>query len=107
MVNKWTLYRDFGFDYDASDLSASEMKKVSEIVQYLKQNPSLKVGLDGSMDPRGSDPQNQSLSDRRVNAVRDALINEGVPKAKIQTGAFGDPKLARDRRVAALFRTEN
>ena len=106
-MTKWTLYRDFGFDYNASTLAASEMKKVSDIAQYLKRNPSLKVGLDGSMDPRGNDPQNESLTDRRVNAVRDALINEGVPKAKIQTGPFGDPKLARDRRVAALLRTDN
>jgi outer membrane protein OmpA-like peptidoglycan-associated protein len=83
------------------------MKKVSEIAQYLKGNPSMKVGLDGSMDPRGTDPRNQELRDRRVSAIRDALINAEVPDSKIQMGAFGDAKLARDRQVAVLVRTGN
>lgn len=107
VVSLWTFYRDFRFDYNRSELQASEMKKVAEIAQYLRENPSLRVGLDGSMDPRGTDPRNQDLSDRRVSVIRDALIKAGVPTANIQTGAFRDPGLARDRQVAVLLRTHN
>jgi outer membrane protein OmpA-like peptidoglycan-associated protein len=107
MVSLWTLYRDLRFDYNRSDLQASEMKKVSDIARYMKANPSLKVGLDGAMDPRGLDPRNQLLSDRRVNAIRDALINAGVPASRMQMGAFGDTRLTRDRRVAVLLCTAN
>jgi peptidoglycan-associated lipoprotein len=107
VVARWTLYRDFRFDYDRSELRASEMKKVSEIAHYLKKNPSLNVGLDGSMDPRGTDPRNQDLNNRRVSAIRDALVEAGVPASKIQMGAFGDTQLLRDRRVAALICTAN
>lgn len=57
------------------------------------------------MDPRGSDPRDQNLSDRRISAVRDALIQAGVPSYKIQTGAFGDTRLTRDRRVEVLIGT--
>jgi outer membrane protein OmpA-like peptidoglycan-associated protein len=73
----------------------------------MQQNPSLQVGIDGSMDPRGTDPRNQDLSDRRVGAVRDALIQAGVPAYRIQTGAFGDTRLTRDRRVEVLIITGN
>jgi outer membrane protein OmpA-like peptidoglycan-associated protein len=45
------------------------------------------------------DPRDQNLSDRRVSAIRDALIQAGGPTPKIQTGAFGDTRLTRDRRV--------
>ena len=55
------------------------------------------------MDPRGTDPRNQDLSDRRISAVRDALIQAGVPASKIQSGAYGYAKLARDRRVEVLI----
>ena len=103
----WTLYRDFQFDYNQPNLRASETKKVSEIARYLKGNPSLKVAIDPSLNFRGTDPRNQDLSDQRVSAIRDALIKAGVPAAKIQTGAFGDPKLARDGRIALLVRTDN
>jgi outer membrane protein OmpA-like peptidoglycan-associated protein len=59
------------------------------------------------MDPRGLDPRDQDLSNRRVGAIRDALINAGVPASRIQLGAFGDTRLTRDRRVAVLLCTVN
>jgi outer membrane protein OmpA-like peptidoglycan-associated protein len=107
VVDRWTSFRDFWFDFNKADLSSSEKSKVSEVAAYMKQNPSLRVGIDGSMDPRGADPRNQDLSDRRVSAVREALIQAGVPASKIQAGAFGDTQLTRDRRVDVLVRTGN
>jgi outer membrane protein OmpA-like peptidoglycan-associated protein len=107
VVDRWTSLRDFMFEYNKADLQPSDTSKVSEIADYMKQNPSLQVGIDGSMDPRGTDPRDQNLSDRRVSAVRDALIQAGVPASKIQAGAFGDAQLARDRRVEVLIRTAN
>jgi outer membrane protein OmpA-like peptidoglycan-associated protein len=83
------------------------MKKVHEIARYMKKNPSLEVGLDGSMDPRGTDPRNPTLCEHRVRTIRDALIEAGVPSDRIQTGAFGDTHLAQDRRVAVLLCTSN
>jgi outer membrane protein OmpA-like peptidoglycan-associated protein len=53
----------------------------------MHQNPSLQVGIDGSMDPGGTDPRDQNLSDRRVSTVREALIQAGVRADKIKTGA--------------------
>lgn len=107
VVDRWTSYREFVFDYNGSDIVAFDKSKVADIAGYMKQNPSLQVGIDGSMDPRGSDPRDQNLSDRRVRAIRDALIQAGVPASKIQTGAFGDTRLARDRRVEVLVKTIN
>ena len=107
VIARWVSFRDFWFDFNRADLDASEMSKVSEIATYMNQNPSLRVGIDGSMDPRGTDPRNQDLSDRRVDAVRSALIQAGVPAYKIQTGAFGDTQLTRDRRVEVLISTSN
>ena len=83
------------------------MKKVSEIASYMKNNPSLALGLDGSIDPRGSDPRNHDFSNRRVKAIRDALVQVGVPISKIQIGPFGDTHLVQDRRVAVLLSSAN
>jgi outer membrane protein OmpA-like peptidoglycan-associated protein len=106
-IDRWTSFRDFWFDFNRADLQTSELNKVTEVATYMKQNPSLQVGIDGSVAPNGADPRNQDLSDRRVSAVRDALIQAGVPASKIQTGAFGDAQLTRDRRVEVLIRTSN
>jgi peptidoglycan-associated lipoprotein len=107
VVDHWTSYRDFWFDFDRADMQPSETAKVADIATYLKKNPSLQVAIDGSMDPRGSDPRNPELGDRRVNAIRDSLIKAGVPAEKIKSGAFGDESLRRDRRVEVLIRTAN
>lgn len=105
VVDRWTSFRDFWFDFNSAAIQPSDTNKVSEIADYMKQNPSLQVGIDGSMNPRGTDPRNQDLSNRRVDAVRNALIQAGVPASKILTGAFGDARLTQDRRVEVLINT--
>lgn len=60
VVDRWTSYREFMFDYDRSDVQAADSSKINEIAAYMNQNPSLQVGIDGSMDPRGSDPRDQN-----------------------------------------------
>jgi hypothetical protein len=47
----------------------------------MNQNPSARVAIDGS-------------SERRVNSVRTALIDAGVPAYKIQTGGREDGEQA-------------
>jgi peptidoglycan-associated lipoprotein len=116
VATKWSSFKDFLFDFDKSDIRPHETNKVSEIAAYLKQNPSVQVGLDGFADPRGTDNYNQGLSERRVNCIRDALVKAGVPVAKITTGAFGESRplckdsteacWQRDRRVEVLISTD-
>jgi outer membrane protein OmpA-like peptidoglycan-associated protein len=106
VVDRWISYRTFWFDSSTVDLRSSDSGQVSEIAEYMKQNPSLKLGIDGSI-PSGSNLSNQDLRDRRVNNVYSALINAGVPYSRIEKGAFGDSQLARDRRVEVLLRTSN
>jgi peptidoglycan-associated lipoprotein len=115
-AKQWSSFRDFLFDFDKSAIRSNETSHVSDVAAYLQQNPSARVGIDGHADPRGTDPYNQSLSERRVNAIRVALVNAGVSTGKIHTGAFGEtqPKCnestescwQRDRRVEVLIGTD-
>jgi outer membrane protein OmpA-like peptidoglycan-associated protein len=57
------------------------------------------------MDPRFTDQTHRDLKDTRVRAVRESLIQAGVPADKIKTGAFSDANLARDRRIEVLIST--
>ena len=115
-TKQWSSFKDFLFDTNKSDIRANETSKVTDIAAYMKQNPSVQVGIDGFADPRGTDPHNQALSERRVNAIRDALVKAGVASNKIQSAAFGEQKpqcnesteacWQRDRRVDVGFRTD-
>jgi outer membrane protein OmpA-like peptidoglycan-associated protein len=100
VISHWTSYRDFRFQSNQAELMASDTRKVAEIATYLKANPSLNAGIDGSMEPR-----NQQLSDRRTDTVREALIEAGVSGSRIQEGAFANSKQPHDGRVLVMIRT--
>ena len=110
----WVAFADFLFDFDQSVIRSSETEKVARLGQYMKDNPTIEVGIDGYADPRGTPQYNQPLSQRRVDAVKAALVSAGIPSDKIQTGAFGETRLKcpesteacwqRDRRVEVLVR---
>ena len=55
-----------------------------------KQDPKIGVVLVGKADRAGSDQYNMRLSQRRADAVRDALIRDGVPRDRIETRWVGE-----------------
>ena len=57
----WISLRDIMFDYDKADIRSSEMGKISDIAAYVNQNPSVRVGIDGSTDLlRGTNQYNEA-----------------------------------------------
>jgi outer membrane protein OmpA-like peptidoglycan-associated protein len=114
----WGSLRDFTFDYDRTDIRSSELNQPAEIAAYVRQNPSVRLGVDGSTDLlRGTNQYNTGLSQRRIATVRDALIQAGVSADRIETGTFAAQRAScndstercaqRDGRVEVLVRTAN
>lgn len=93
---RWVSYRDFWFGHGSSRIDATDVSKVADVASYLKQNPSLRLAIDGARD-------NADQSQRRIDAVHEALVAAGVPADRIHTGAYGNSLLRRDRRVEVLF----
>jgi outer membrane protein OmpA-like peptidoglycan-associated protein len=86
----WSPFRNYTFNANSDDILRSDGDKAREIADYLAQNPTYRVGLDGA-------------DERRINRVRDALTAAGVPASKIEMGAFGDPQIRSDGQVAVLI----
>lgn len=105
LTTSWTSFQTFRFEESQSDLRDTDLIKVPEIARYMNANPAVRVGLDGSIDPLGTDTWDEALGYRRVIAIRNALIKAGIPAARIETGTLLNPGLARDRQVAVLFRS--
>ena len=114
----WSALKDFTFDYDRTDIRSSEQNQPSEIAAYARQNPAVRLGIDGATDLlRGTNQYNAGLSQRRVATVRDALIQAGVSADRIDTGTFAVQRAncndstercaQRDGRVEVLVRSIN
>lgn len=80
------------FDFDKYDIKKLYVPDLDEHVAYLKERPSARVTVEGHTDYKGSVQYNQRLSERRANAVRQYLIQQGIAPSRIQTVGYGKLK---------------
>ena len=92
------------FAYDSDVLVDSEMQKVRAIASYLKEYEGLGLVLEGHCDQRGTEEYNRALGERRANAVRAALEENGLPANRMKTQSFGEDKPAVQGNDAASWR---
>lgn len=90
MAAGWKALGNVEFDFDKADIRASERSKIDDIIKAAKDNPGFEIGLSGFTDPRGSTGYNQKLSERRVAAVKNAVVAGGVSADRIKTIAAGE-----------------
>ena len=76
-VKEYIVY----FDFDKSIIKTSEMEKLDDLIAYIKDNG--KIELSGHTDYKGAQSYNLILSDKRVKAVNDYLIDKGLDKSRI------------------------
>ena len=82
-------FGDVLFDLDRSELKPGGMHNITKLAQFLQENPDRKVIVEGYTDSTGSAQYNQSLSERRANSVRAALIKQGVGPERIVAQGYG------------------
>ena len=63
----------------------------------LAANPGVSVRLEGHADERGSREYNIGLGERRAQAVRQALMLQGVNSVQITTVSYGEERPADSR----------
>ena len=81
------------FDWDRSDLSAQALQTIRQVAQAFKQKGSARITATGHTDTSGPENYNMALSLRRANAVKDALVREGVPATQIAVVGRGEQGL--------------
>ncbi len=78
------------FDVNKSDIKPESMGTINNIVNYLKQNPSIKFEIGGHTDSDGDEAANLKLSEARANAVLNLLISLGVNKNQLTAKGYGE-----------------
>lgn len=76
--------RDIFFTIGNSVIAKSQATKITEIVNYMKENPDAKITLTGYADKgTGSDAINDKVAARRAQTVYNALAAKGVAKSRM------------------------
>jgi peptidoglycan-associated lipoprotein len=81
--------QDALFDYDSSDIRQDAQIAIKHAAQYLKDNPAIRVLVEGYADERGSAEYNLALGAERANAARNALLADGLDPERIQVISYG------------------
>jgi outer membrane protein OmpA-like peptidoglycan-associated protein len=81
------------FDWDRSNLSAQALNTIKQAAGAFKSKGSARITATGHTDTSGPEAYNMALSLRRANAVKDALVREGVPAAAISVIGRGEQGL--------------
>jgi hypothetical protein len=81
------------FGTGSSTLSPESRATIQQVAANYKTTANATVTLTGHTDTVGSQDVNMALSQRRADAVRNALVRQGVPAAAITTAAQGEASL--------------
>jgi len=83
------LLKDIHFDFDKYDIRPVDEAVLKENAVFLKNNPNLKVQIEGHCDERGTAEYNLALGERRANNTKKYLVFLGIPSDRISTISFG------------------
>jgi peptidoglycan-associated lipoprotein len=78
------------FEFGQATLSDASRTALDELVELMKDNPSIMVELRAHTDNRGSDETNYELAQRRAQAVVDYLIKNGIDEPRLTAVGLGE-----------------
>lgn len=82
----------FYFDFDDATLLNSGKEALYAHAAFLKNNPSIKLVLEGHADERGTVEYNLALGNRRGMSVRQYLLANGASPSQIKVVSYGEER---------------
>ncbi|MEZ5529762.1 MAG: peptidoglycan-associated lipoprotein Pal [Porticoccaceae bacterium] len=85
-----SVARVFYFEFDKAVLNAESRAALRLHAEWLRAHPAVTIRLEGHADERGTREYNMALGERRANAVRDFLAQEGVNAGVMEVISYGE-----------------
>ncbi len=86
------------FDTGKADIKPESQGIIGQIATLLKENPDLRVSIEGHTDNVGQPEANEALSEKRATAVASAVAALGVDASRMTTVGWGQEKPIADNR---------
>ena len=80
------------FDFDKYNLRDDARRTLEQDAEILKNNPDVKVVVEGHCDERGTNEYNLALGENRANAARDYLVRLGIDAGRLSTISYGEER---------------
>ena len=89
-------FEDVHFDFDRYTLRPEALRVLEQAVAAMKEDANLRLTIEGNTCSIGTAEYNLALGERRANAVRDYLTQNGVSATRLQTVSYGEEKPKHD-----------
>ena len=98
--------RSIYFEFDSYTVDPKYVSTISVHASYLKSSPKQKVSMiiQGNTDDRGTAEYNLALGQKRSEAVKKALLAQGVSEQQIEAVSFGKEKPVNSAQTEAAFK---
>ncbi|NQZ75780.1 MAG: OmpA family protein [Ekhidna sp.] len=80
---------NLNFGRNSDEITSSSFSELNELAIWMNDNPSIVIQLEGHTDFGGNAEASLRLSEARVEAVKEYLVDKKVSKNRIFTKAFG------------------
>ncbi len=88
-ANATIVLRNIFFDINKYELRPESQVELDNVVKLLKDNPTLKIQINGHTDNVGKPADNLSLSDNRAKAVVQYITSKGIDAGRLSSQGFG------------------
>jgi len=83
-------FEDVYFDFDRYSLTDAAQRILTQAVETLRANPTLRIRIEGHTCSIGTAEYNLALGDRRARSVMDYLVSNGIAANRLTTVSFGE-----------------
>lgn len=80
------------FDFDRAELTSDAKDTLKANAEVIKDNPKMRVLVEGHCDERGTNEYNVALGERRARTVVDYLVANGVGRSKLEMKSWGEER---------------
>lgn len=87
------------FDTNKSTIKPESQPTIDQIALLMKNNPDLKVSIEGHTDNTGTAANNNILSQQRADSVKAAVVKQSINVARMTTKGWGQDKPVADNRT--------
>jgi outer membrane protein OmpA-like peptidoglycan-associated protein len=88
------MLEDIHFDFDEATLTKVALDILDSNIKTLKENQGVNVQIEGHTCAHGAEDYNMALGERRANAVKEYLANQGISSSRMTTISYGETRLA-------------
>lgn len=80
------------FEFDSDEIGPDAEDRLRLKAAVMRDNPNVRIRIDGHADARGSTEYNLALAQRRADAVRAFLENYGISASRFGTVSYGEER---------------